>query len=123
MSVTDTATWLNALVGISKREYKQGTISRMCLRREFGPIWLYIKKGCNLTCLIVATCIGPYQHTYETIWCILDASLWKVKHTSVGQFVQLPMRKSAYGLRSKFSLFDSQPACAIGLPSPILPDQ
>ena len=29
------------------------------------------------------------------------------------------MRKSAYGLRSKSSLFDSQPACAVGLPSPI----
>ena len=72
-----------------------------------------------MTCLIVATCIGPYQHTYETIWCILDASLWKVKHTSIGQFVQLPMRKSVYGLRSKSSLFDSQPACAVGLPSPI----
>jgi hypothetical protein len=33
------------------------------------------------------------------------------------------MRKSAYSLRSKSSLFDSQPACAVGLPSPILPDQ
>jgi hypothetical protein len=92
---------------------------KMCPRREFGRFWLYIKEGCNLTCLIVATCIGPYQHTYETIWCILDASLWKVKHTSVGQLVQLPMRKSVYGLGSKSSLFDSQPACPVGLPSPL----
>lgn len=44
MSVTDIATWLNALVGIGKREYKQGTISRICRVRDFDRFYHIYKE-------------------------------------------------------------------------------
>jgi hypothetical protein len=43
--------------------------------------------------------LGSYQHRYEMIWRILNASLSKVKGTSVGQIRFTGCGKMYYGLR------------------------